>query len=200
MNPRITLGFVVVLALLAGAVVGLDRFKIGQPSGTPTPTEQVDVFKFDDSKVTAVTLKSGDKSVRFVKQGDNWTIADSSDPANRISLTSLLIRMSSLTGTARVTDASDLSSFGLDNPKDEATAELDDGTKPDLLIGNKTPVGTGVYAKKADAADVFVIATQFQTDLERLVSDPKEPPTPTPIASPSAVAPSASPPPATPTP
>ena len=200
MNPRITLGFVVVLALLAAAVVGLDRFNVGHPNGTPTPTASVDVMKFDDTKVTAVTLKSADKSVRFEKQGDNWTIAGSSDPANRISLTSLLIRMGSLTATSQVTDASDLASFGLDKPKDEITAELDDGTKPDLQLGNKTPVGTGVYAKKADAADVYVIATQFQTDLERLVSDPKQPPTPTPIASPSAVAPSVATPAVTPTP
>ena len=200
MNPRITLGFVVVLAILAGAVVGLDRFKVGQPSGTPTPTAQVDIFKFDDSKVTAITLKSGDKSVRFVKEGDNWTIADGGQPANRISLTSLIIRMSTLTGTARVSDASDLASFGLDKPKDEATAELDDGTKPDLLLGNTTPVATGVYAKKADAADVYVIATQFQSDLERLVANPQEPPTPTPIASPSASVPVPATPAVTPTP
>ena len=37
-----------------------------------------------------------------------------------------------------------------------------------------------IAAKKGDAADVFVIADQFVSDLERLITDPKEPPTPTP--------------------
>jgi hypothetical protein len=76
--------------------------------------------------------------------------------------------------------ASDLSQFGLDPPKESAIAQLDDGTTYELALGSKTPVQTGTYAKKADAANVFVIADQFGTDLERLLGDPKEPPTPTP--------------------
>ena len=40
---------------------------------------------------------------------------------------------------------------------------------------------SGTYAKKSDAPDIYVIADQFSTDLERLVADPKEPPTPTPV-------------------
>ncbi|MCA1644952.1 MAG: adhesin, partial [Chloroflexi bacterium] len=54
-------------------------------------------------------------------------------------------------------------------------------TQYELDLGGKTPVQTGTYARKANAADVYVIADQFGTDLERLVSDPKEPPTPTPL-------------------
>ena len=42
-------------------------------------------------------------------------------------------------------------------------------------------VENGTYAKKPDAADIYVIADQFSTDLERLITDPKEPPTPTPV-------------------
>ena len=57
---------------------------------------------------------------------------------------------------------------------------LDDGTKYELDLGGKTPVQTGTYAKKSDAPDIYVIADQFQTDLERLVADPNEPPTPRP--------------------
>jgi hypothetical protein len=41
-------------------------------------------------------------------------------------------------------------------------------------------VQTGTYAKRSDAPDVYVIADQFQSDLERLVADPNQPPTPTP--------------------
>jgi hypothetical protein len=57
---------------------------------------------------------------------------------------------------------------------------MDDGTRYELDAGNKTPVQTGTYAKKADAPDVYVIADQLVTDLERLAGDPSEPPTPTP--------------------
>ena len=60
-------------------------------------------------------------------------------------------------------------------------AQMDDGTRYQLDLGGKTPVQTGTYAKKPDAADVYVIADQFGNDLERLLGDPKEPPTPTPV-------------------
>ena len=89
--------------------------------------------------------------------------------------------MSQLKATRMVDNpGTDLSQYGLDPPKDSAIAELDDGTKYELDLGVKTPVQTGTYAKKSDAADIYVIADQFTSDLERLIADPKEPPTPTP--------------------
>jgi hypothetical protein len=97
-----------------------------------------------------------------------------------LSFTSLIIRMSTLKATQAVANpGTDLSQFGLDTPKESAVARLDDGTSYQLDLGGKTPVQTGTYAKKADTPDIYVIADQFSTDLERLVTDPREPPTPT---------------------
>src|SRR6185503_14214309 len=119
-------------------------------------------------------------SVRIEKKDDAWVIAGSQDAANRTSFNSLLVRMSQLRATRRVDSSGDLKQFGLDPIKESALAELADGTKYELQIGGKTPVQTGTYARKGDAPDVFVIADQFVSDLERLLTDPKEPPTPTP--------------------
>ncbi|MBV9170238.1 MAG: DUF4340 domain-containing protein [Chloroflexi bacterium] len=190
MNLRVTIGFVVVLVVLAVAVFGLDKFNVGPTqasfsaaTSTASAAAQVQIFQFDDSRVTAMELHQGDSVARAEKQGDNWVVAQGNgqgQPANRSSFTSLIVRMSQLKSTRQVDNPSDLSQYGLDSPKDRAIAELDDGTKYELHLGTKTPVQTGTYAKRADTADVFVIADQFQTDLERLVTDPTEPPTPTP--------------------
>jgi Domain of unknown function (DUF4340) len=191
MNLRVTLGFIVALVILAVAVFGLDKFNIGptqasfaSATSTASAAVQVQIFQFDDSHVTAVELHSGDNVARAEKSGDSWTVARGNgqgQPANRSSFTSLIVRMSQLKATRQVDNpGTDLSQYGLDSPKDRAIAELDDGTKYELQLGTKTPVQTGTYAKRADTADVFVIADQFQTDLERLVTDPTEPPTPTP--------------------
>jgi hypothetical protein len=195
MNFRITIGFLLAALVLGVLVVGLDRFNIGptatakaDATATTTAGQQPTIFQFDDSKVTAFELRQADKTVRIEKQGDTWIIAGTTDPANRSSFTSLIVRMSQLKATRGVdTPSTDLSQYGLDSPKDSAIAQMDDGTRYQLDLGGKTPVQTGTYARKADAPDVYVIADQFGTDLERLVGDPKEPPTPTP-------------PPATPTP
>ena len=188
MNYRVTIGFLAVAVVLGVLVVGLDKFNIGptqaaqaNATATTTASQQPQIFSFDDSKVTTFELHQADKSVQIQKQGDTWVVAGSGDPANKSSFTSLIVRMSTLKATRLVGDAStDLSQYGLDSPKDSAIATLDDGTKYELDLGSKTPVQTGTYAKKADAPDIYVIADQFATDLERLVANPVEPPTPTP--------------------
>jgi uncharacterized protein DUF4340 len=188
MNYRITIGFLAVAALLAVLVYGLDKFNIGptatanaNATSTTTAAQQPQIFSFDDSKVTAFELRQGSQSVRIDKQNDTWVVAGSGAAANKTSFTSLIIRMASLKATRAVDNAgTDLSQYGLDNPSESAIATLDDGTKYQLDLGSKTPVQTGTYAKKSDAPDIFVIADQFQSDLERLVANPNEPPTPTP--------------------
>ncbi len=190
MNLRVTAAVLVLLVVLAGVVVGLDRFKVGQSSSSTTSASQDDqtlqIFKFDDHTVNALTVRSGDTTVRFERSGDSdWTIAGSNDPPNKVSVTSLLIRMSDLKGTKRVDDpGADLKQFGLDQPKKEVTAELADGTTATLQMGDNTPTASGTYARKADATDVYIISTQFATDVQTLAANPKEPPTPTPRPSP----------------
>jgi hypothetical protein len=186
MNFRVTLGFLLVAVVLGGLVFGLDKFNIGPTAGanstaTATAGQGQQIFSFEDSKVTAFEARQADKSVRVEKKDDAWTVAATGEPANRSSFNSLVTRMSQLRATRRVDSAgAELKQYGLETPRDSAVAELNDGTRYELLIGDKTPVQTGTYAKKGDAPDVFVIADQFVTDMERLVGDPKEPPTPTP--------------------
>jgi hypothetical protein len=182
---RVTLAFVAAVAVLAGVVIGLDRFQVGQPtpSATATAGAQIAVFSFDDQKVTTVQLKAGDKDVLLKKdpESKSWALADTGEAANSPSITSLVFRMSSLKANSKVASSgADLKPFGLDTPKDQLIAELDDGSKPSLLMGGSTPIGTGAYAKSADADDVYVIAAQMGSDIERLANDPKAPPTPTP--------------------
>jgi len=202
MNARVTAAFVAALAILAAAVVGLDRFKVGQPPSAVEATQAatIAVFKFDEQKANALEVKSGDKTARVEKDAESssWKVAGSGEAANSASFTSLVFRMSQLKATSRVAGSgADLKQFGLDTPKDEMTAELDDGAKYTLLLGGKTPVGTGTYAKAADADDVYVLPSQLSADIERLVNDPKQPPTPTPrpatTATPSTASPDTTP-------
>ena len=189
MNFRVTIGLVAAAVILAVLVVGLDKFNIGPTAtanayatATTTANQQPQILSFDDTKVTAFELHQGDKSVRIEKPGDTWVIAGTDQPANRTSFTSLIQRMSQLKATQQVTSpGTDLSQYGLDPPKDTAIAELSDSTKYELDLGNKTPIQTGTYAKKGDAPDVYVIADQFASDVERLIANPNEPPTPTPV-------------------
>jgi hypothetical protein len=196
MNYRVTIGFLAVAAVLAVLVYGLDKFNIGPTAAskaaatsTTTASQSPQIFSFDDSKVTTFELHQGDQSAVVEKQGSNWVVSATGAPANQASFTSLIVRMASMKATRQVDNPGDLSQYGLDSPKESAIATLDDGTKYQLDLGDKTPVQTGSYAKRADTSDVYVIPDQFSTDLERLVADPTQPPTPTPVPPTSAPSP-----------
>lgn len=182
MNGRVTLGFLAALALLAGLVFGLERSGVGQaPAKDAAKDEELTVFQFDDRKATALTVRSGEKAVRFEKSGEqDWKIAETGEAANRITVTNYLIRLGQLKGTRRIAEGADLKSFGLAEPKSEATAEIEGAEPATLQLGDRTPVGTGVYARKGGTDQVFIVATALATDLERLVAEPKEVPTPVP--------------------
>src|ERR1700682_5112561 len=190
MNVRVTIGFLAVALVMGVLVVGLDKFNIGPTSAaqanataTTTASQQPQLFQFDDQKVSSFELHQADKVVRIEKKGENtWMVAGTTDLANRSSFSSLISRMSQLKATRGADNpGTDLSQYGLAPPRGSVVAELDDGTRYELILGAKTPVQTGTYAKKADAAEIYVIADQFGTDLDRLINDPKEPPTPTPL-------------------
>jgi hypothetical protein len=185
MNPRVTLGFLAAALILTGVVVGLDRFNVGptasnlaNATATTTAAQQPQIFTFDDSKVTTFEIRQADKSVRIQKQNDAWVVSGTGEPANRSSFTSLIVRMSTLKATRLVDTApADVSQYGLDAPRDTAIATMDDGTTYQLDLGIKTPVQSGTYARASGAPTVYVVADQFSSDLERLITDPKEPPT-----------------------
>ncbi|HEY2593683.1 MAG TPA: DUF4340 domain-containing protein [Chloroflexota bacterium] len=196
MNYRVTLGFLVAAAVLAVLVVGLDKFNIGptqtasaNATSTTTAAQTPQIFNFDSSQVRTFQLMQSGQSVQVDYQNGTWVVDGTGAPANQASFTSLVTRMSQLKATRAVDNPGDLSQYGLDTVKESAAATLSDGTKYELDLGDKTPVQTGTYAKRSDAPDVYVIADQFQSDLERLVADPNQPPTPTPAPPASATAP-----------
>jgi hypothetical protein len=187
MNYRVTIGFLAAAVILGALVVGLDRFNVGptasniaNATATTSAIGQPPIFQFDDTKVTAFEMQQEEKTVRVERQAEIWIVAGTGEPANRTSFSSLVARMSQLKSTRLLESPGDLSQYGLDPPKESARALLDDGTSYQLDIGIKTPVQSGTYARRPDAPNVYTIADGFANDLERLIGDPKEPPTPTP--------------------
>lgn len=191
MNPRLTLGMVAVLAALAAAVYFLDT-RGGSTSAAPTPTprpdqENLQVFQFDDQAVNRVEVTSGDQTVTLEKDGESgWKLQPGGEPADQSRVSSIVLRLANLRATRRVPDAGDLNAFGLATPA--LTVVLgEQAATHTLQLGSKTPIETGVYAKKPEDASVFIISSALFNDLDRLVKEPpKAQLTPTPGPSPTA--------------
>lgn len=186
MNPRITIGFLVVLGVL-GIVVYFTEFRSGTtPAAGPAAKEKEDpqlaVWTFDDKEVARFEVIKDEMASIVERETDDWVLQPSGEPAERFRVNSLLSRLSTLKGTKRVDDAGlDLGPFGLVTPQLSTRIVMKDLSLLELLVGAKTPAEAGTYVMKPGESTVYVIANTIVSDLERMVNEPpKAPATPTP--------------------
>src|SRR4029077_11262458 len=107
-------------------------------------------------QIDRVTVKSaaGDQTT-VEKQGKAWQVTQpAAVPADEAEISGMTSNLASLE-VQRVVDekATDLKQYGLDPARIEVTFKSA-GKDQKLLIGQKTPTGTDVYAKTPDKARV----------------------------------------------
>jgi hypothetical protein len=188
MDFRLTAALLAVLAVLGGVVWFTEfRDKGGAAATAPADKHKPEIFKFEDDDTKQIEVVKGDQTVRVEKnEQGNWILQPSGLPGDRLRISSVLSRLSSLQGTRVVTDTpTDLNQYGLANPTLTATVIQTDGSSYTLQVGSKGPTETGTYAQKAGEPPVFLVQNQLVTDLERLVNEPPiQQPTPTPAPTP----------------
>ncbi len=127
----------------------------------------------DADKVDQVTIKS-EKGERTTaqKQAGKWQItAPVATAADDGELSGLATNLASLE-VQRVVDeqASDYKQYGLDPARVDVTFKAG-GQERHLLIGQKTPTGTDLYARLADKPRVFLISSYLDTSFNRTTFD-----------------------------
>ena len=205
MNPRVTLGLLAVLLALGGYIyfggAPADPNAATKPGvpGKPTgpgaagkekPADpQLDVFAFEDRSVQRLTVRNAaGQQVAVEHTGDgNWVLQPGGEPADRLRISGILLRLSTLRATRRIADPANLAEFGLSQPPLTTTIALADAGEQTLTLGGRAPAESGTYAQKGGDSAVYVISNAVAQDLERLVNEPPRPPTPTPLPSPSPV-------------
>lgn len=144
---------------------------------TKTPGDDAEkkdkVFTVEADKIDEVTVKSeSGETTTLKKSGNDWQIvapaAAKPDEAEVSGLTSNLSRLE----IQRVIDenASDLKQYGLDPARVEVTFKAD-GNEQKLLIGQKTPPGSDLYARLGDQKKVFLISSYVDSSFNRTTFD-----------------------------
>lgn len=131
------------------------------------------ILKFDRSKVDALEIQSGDRALRFVKQGTEWAIAAPLKARADFSLVEGVIgrlddaRMSEVSAP----EASDLKPYGLDKPG--VTVRVGMGSSQAMLAFGKTLADNDrVYARDLARPMVFALQKSLPDDLgAKTVSD-----------------------------
>jgi hypothetical protein len=210
MNPRVTVGLLAILVALAayyffGSPPAGPAAGSGSPGGpeglggpgaaTPKPADpSLDLWAESESDVQSVSVKRGGQETGVKRAGDDWQLTPSGEPADRLRVNSLIFRLASVKATYRVPNVSDESQFGLAPPAMVATIGLTGGGSHTLAVGAKAPAESGTYVRKDADPAVYLVSNALAQDLERIVTEPPRPASPTPLPSPAAaVTPSPSP-------
>ena len=124
-------------------------------------------------KIERVTVKSatGDQTT-VEKQGAAWQVTQpSASAADDVELSGITSNLASLEVQRVVEEQpSDLKEYGLDPAKIEVTFKFA-GKDQKLLLGQKTPTGTDLYAKLPDRPRVFLVSSYLETTFSKSTFD-----------------------------
>ena len=127
------------------------------------------VFALEADSIDEVTVKSqAGELTTLKKNGAEWqVIAPAAAPADAAEISGITTNLSTLEVQRVVEEnATDLEMFGLAKPRIEV-AFKSGGQEQRLLIGNKTPTGSDLYAKTAAQPRVFLIASFLDSTFNR---------------------------------
>ncbi|MBF6613453.1 MAG: DUF4340 domain-containing protein [Chloroflexi bacterium] len=182
---RTTIILFVVLLVLGGAAIILNRNGPTNTAGVPTVTPVVFVWQ-ESNPVIAMDVVSGTGKVSLTKNLSTtvWMLTApiqfEADPA----VGDVASSLQNLAATSIVTNTSNLAQFGLDKSSFTVTSTFSDTkrTKRVLLIGGPTFSGDSYYVKPQDANKVYVVSnTTLEPIRTWLTTPPKLQPTATPL-------------------
>ncbi|HEY3884130.1 MAG TPA: DUF4340 domain-containing protein [Vicinamibacterales bacterium] len=138
-----------------------------EPAPDQKPQEKV-FAGLQSDKIAQVTIKSDkDQTTTEARQGTSWQETQPAPaPADQAEISGITANLASLS-LDRVIDEkpSDLKQYGLNPARVEVSFK--DGGSHALLIGNKTPTGTDLYAKLPDKPRVFLIPSYLDATFNK---------------------------------
>jgi hypothetical protein len=157
-------------------LVGLGAYIYFVSWREPETSNENRVFaSLESGDIQEITITSaGGETTTVRKEGDGWQIVSPiTSPAAMAEANAMTSALSQM-DTVRVVDEqpSDVATYGLNPPRVSVQFTSADG-KPSgkLLIGERSPTGAGMYAKREDQARVFLIAEYQGSSFDKTTFD-----------------------------
>jgi hypothetical protein len=167
-----TLALAVVLAGL-GAYIYFVTWK--QPSTPDTGPKKDKVFTVDSSKIEEIKLTTAGGDASTVrKEGGAWKLVEPTATAADESEVSGITNVLATAEVVRVVDENpgSLNEYGLSNPRIAVSFKAEgDKDYRHLYLGDKTPTGQDLFARRDDEKKVFLISSFQETSLNKTPFD-----------------------------
>ncbi|HVT91715.1 MAG TPA: DUF4340 domain-containing protein [Bryobacteraceae bacterium] len=164
----------IVLAALGGGLWWSNRQKAAEAAKPATSSDNPKIVDLKQDDITRIEIrKKGAGDTVLEKAGANWKItAPKPYGADQDAVNSILTSLSPLTSDHLVEEkASNLATFGLNDPSASLTATTKDGKTHQILLGDDVPTGGSTYAAVPGDPRVFTIATYTKDNFEKGVND-----------------------------
>lgn len=170
---RSTIALILVLAGLGAYIYFVTWKQSDTPAADTKKLDKVFTVASDKVEEIKVGLVSGDTTT-LKKDGGGWKLTDpvaaSADESEVGGITNAL----ATADLVRVVDAepANLNDYGLSNPRITVSFKAEgDKDYRTLLVGDKTPTGADIFAKKANEKAVFLISAYQETSLNKSTFD-----------------------------
>ncbi len=168
MTPRRLLPILAVFLAVAAAYFVLEW---QQSKEAREKEEAQQLFGVKEADITAITLQRPKEEIRLVKEGRDWRLEEPiKEPADQVTLNSLVSTLARLRRTRDLGTAKDLQPFGLEQPALEVSFTAGK-TSHTLSVGQKIPGGEGYYVRLDQDPQVLVIPASSKESLDRRLSD-----------------------------
>lgn len=134
------------------------------------------VFTYDAAKINQIQIKASSGEVTALRKGadSTWTIVEPVQArADRNNASDVVTNLANLE-EQRVVDenATDLKAYGLAEPRIDVTFHVEGEKEPRrILLGEKTPSSSGVYAKFPASNRVFLVDTAVEAAVDKPTFD-----------------------------
>jgi hypothetical protein len=165
-----TILLVVVLAGLGGYIYFVEMKKPATGANTKPKAFDVNVDQIEELQIKV----PGGDTTKAQRTGTDWKLVEPFQAeGNSSELTNMAANLASL-DVERVIDENptDLGQYGLNPPQIEIAFRTKAQKEPmRLLVGEKTPTGADVYAKKPDEKRVFLVSSSLNETFRRSAFD-----------------------------
>ena len=163
-----------VLLVLSGALYWSQHRKTPDDSiAAANKTPRILDILSPANATTLTVRQKGAPPVTLVRSGLQWQITSPQNfPADSSTVSSMLTALNPLASDRVVEDkAGNLAPYGLSDPAFEVDVTTKDGRNTQLLFGDDTPTGDGLYAQRSGDPRVFTVAEYAKTSLDKSLAD-----------------------------
>jgi hypothetical protein len=165
----------IVLAALTGTLYWSNHHKSAEKSADSTLESSPKILTLQPADVSGMSIrkKGGDSVVLARNDAGQWQItAPAKLAADQDAVSSVLSTLASLSSDRLVEDkAINFEQYGLTQPSIAVEVVKKDKKAQQLLIGDDTPTGNGVYAAVAGDARVFTMASYHKNAVDKSAND-----------------------------